>query len=140
MMRLLHGLSSRYRGSVAAPSQKGLQQGVFCWHSNARLEWHTPRSEAAHGWHSGKSPAFDVARKNLSRDRQPAFQGVNHVLGVQFQLLELDFLDLLLCGEIRLLEQLFQPLSVMTMFGMQAINFCAQRGILYFIHPAPPKY
>jgi hypothetical protein len=25
------------------------------------------------------------------------------------------------------------------MFGMQAINFCAQRGILYFIHQAPPN-
>jgi hypothetical protein len=36
------------------------------------------------------------------------------------------------------LQQLFQPLSVMTMFGLQAIYFCAQRGILYFIHPAPP--
>jgi hypothetical protein len=24
------------------------------------------------------------------------------------------------------------------MFGMQAIYFCAQRGILYFIHQAPP--
>jgi hypothetical protein len=24
------------------------------------------------------------------------------------------------------------------MFGLQAINFCAQRGILYFIHQAPP--
>ncbi|HUD75341.1 MAG TPA: hypothetical protein VMQ76_09740, partial [Terracidiphilus sp.] len=30
------------------------------------------------------------------------------------------------------------PLSVITMFGMQAIYFCAQRGILYFIHQAPP--
>jgi hypothetical protein len=24
------------------------------------------------------------------------------------------------------------------MFGLQAIDFFAQRGILYFIHPAPP--
>jgi hypothetical protein len=26
------------------------------------------------------------------------------------------------------------------MFGMQAINLCAQRGILYFIHQAPPVF
>src|ERR1035441_10729966 len=76
--------------------------------------------------------------QKLSSDRHSALQGEDQVLGVQLKLLELDFLDLLLCGEIRLLQQLFQPLSVMTMFGLQAIYFCAQRGILYFIHPAPP--
>jgi hypothetical protein len=36
------------------------------------------------------------------------------------------------------LKQFFQPLSVSMMFGMQAIDFFAQRGILYFIHQAPP--
>jgi hypothetical protein len=37
------------------------------------------------------------------------------------------------------LEQLFQPLSVAMMFGMQAIDFFAQRGHLCFIHQAPPS-
>jgi hypothetical protein len=36
------------------------------------------------------------------------------------------------------LKQFFQPLSVAMVFGMQAIYLFAQRGILYFIHQAPP--
>jgi hypothetical protein len=37
------------------------------------------------------------------------------------------------------LKQFFQPLSVTTVFGMETIDLCAQRGILYFIHQAPPS-
>jgi hypothetical protein len=36
----------------------------------------------------------DSLHKNLSDDRQPALQGEDQVLGVQLELLQLDFLDL----------------------------------------------
>jgi hypothetical protein len=36
------------------------------------------------------------------------------------------------------LEQLFQPLSVAMMFGLQTIDFFAQRRVQDFIHRAPP--
>lgn len=58
----------------------------------------------------------------------------NQVLGMQFQLLQANFLELLIRREIRLLKQFFQPLSVATMFGMQTTDFFAQRGDIYLIH------
>jgi hypothetical protein len=36
------------------------------------------------------------------------------------------------------LKQIFQPLSVAMMFGMQAMNLFAQRVVMYFVHQAPP--
>jgi hypothetical protein len=36
------------------------------------------------------------------------------------------------------LEQLFQPLSVAMMFGLQTIGFFAQHRVQDFIHRAPP--
>jgi hypothetical protein len=36
------------------------------------------------------------------------------------------------------LKQFFQTLSVAVMFGVQTIELIAQRGNLYFVHPAPP--
>ena len=62
-------------------------------------------------------------------------ESVNQVLGVQFQLLQAYFFELLIGREIRLLKQFFQPLSVATMFGMQTINFFAQRRSPLF-HPS----
>jgi hypothetical protein len=58
----------------------------------------------------------------------------NQVLGMQFQLLQANFFELLIRREIRLLKQFFQPLSVATMFGMQTTDFFAQRGGIYLIH------
>jgi hypothetical protein len=49
---------------------------------------------------------------------------------MEFQLLQSHFFELFIFGEIRLLYQLLQPLSVATMFGLQAIYFFAQRGVL----------
>jgi hypothetical protein len=77
--------------------------------------------------------------KALSGHEHSAFQGVNQILGVQFELLQLDFFNLFLGGEIGLFQQLFQPLSVATMFRVQAIELFAQRGIQNFIHQAPPN-
>ena len=68
------------------------------------------------------------------------FESVNQVLGVEFQFLQTYLLELFILGEIRLLNQLVQPLSVATVFCVQAINFFTQRGILYFIHQAPPHF
>ena len=70
----------------------------------------------------------------LYRDSYAALQGINQILGVKFQLLQPHFFELLFHGEIRFLNQLFQPLSVATVFGVQAVNLFAQRGIVYFIH------
>jgi len=64
----------------------------------------------------------------------------NQVLGMQFQLLQANFFELLIRREIRLLKQFFQPLSVATMFGVKASDFFAQRGGIYLIHPAPPWF
>jgi hypothetical protein len=75
----------------------------------------------------------------LSNNRQFALKSVDFVLNTQLELLQFDFLNLLLFGEIRLLQQFLKPLSVAMMFGLQAIDFFTQRGILYFVHQAPPS-
>ena len=64
----------------------------------------------------------------------------NQVLGMQFQLLQANFFEFLICREIRFLKQFLQPLSVATMFGLETTNFFAQRGIIYLIHQAPPTF
>ena len=66
------------------------------------------------------------------------FQREDQILGVQFQLFEPYFLELFIFREVGLLNQLFLPLSVAAMFGLQAVYFFAQRGILDLIHQAPP--
>ena len=58
---------------------------------------------------------------------------------MKFQLLQTYLFELFVHGEIRLLNQFFQPLSVATVFCVQAIKFLTQRGILYFVHQAPPR-
>jgi hypothetical protein len=85
-----------------------------------------------------KLAALQSSKNALNDSRQPALQGIEQVLGVQLKLLQLDFLNLFLRGKIGLLEQLFQPLSVAMMFGMQTIDFFAQRRVQDFIHRAPP--
>ena len=65
-------------------------------------------------------------------------ESVNQVLGVQFQLLQAYFLELLFRAKVRLLEQFLQPLNVATMFRMETVDLSAQRLVLYFIHQAPP--
>jgi len=57
---------------------------------------------------------------------------------MEFELFQANFLELFVLGEIGLLNQFFQPLSVSMVFGMQAIYLFAQRWILYFVHQAPP--
>jgi hypothetical protein len=57
---------------------------------------------------------------------------------VQLEFLESHFLKLFVFGEVGLLKQFFQTLSVAAMFGVQAIKLIAQRGTLYFVHQAPP--
>jgi hypothetical protein len=74
----------------------------------------------------------------LSDRKRPALKGVDQVLGMQFEFFQADFLELFVFGEIAFLKQFFQSLSVAMMFGVQAVQFFAQRGILYFVHPAPP--
>jgi hypothetical protein len=64
----------------------------------------------------------------------------NQIFGVQFELLQAHLFKLLVFGEVRLLEQFFQTLSVAAMFCMQAINLLTQRGNLYFVHQAPPVF
>jgi hypothetical protein len=64
----------------------------------------------------------------------------NQIFGVQFELLQAHLFKLLVFGEVRLLEQFFQTLSVAAMFCMQAINLLTQRGNLYFVHQAPPMF
>ena len=61
-------------------------------------------------------------------------KSVDQVLRVEFQLLQAYFFELLICREIRLLKQFFQPLSVATMFGLKTTDFFAQRGVIYLIH------
>jgi hypothetical protein len=65
-------------------------------------------------------------------------ESIDQVLGMQFQLLQANFFELLICRQIRLLKQFFQPLSVATMFDVQTANFFAQRGGIYLIHPSTP--
>jgi hypothetical protein len=74
----------------------------------------------------------------LRRNWNPALKREDQVFGVKFQFLQTHFLELFVCAEIGLLNQFFQPLSVAVMFGMQAIDFFAQRVVLYLIHQAPP--
>jgi hypothetical protein len=57
---------------------------------------------------------------------------------VQLEFLESHFLKLFVFGEVGLLKQFFQTLSVAAMFGVQTIKLFAQRGTLYFVHQAPP--
>jgi len=64
----------------------------------------------------------------------------DQVLGMQFQLFQANFFELLIFGEIRLLKQFFQPLSVATMFGLKTANFFAQRGDVYLIHPSTSMF
>src|SRR5271168_2890861 len=86
-----------------------------------------------------KMPACQLLpRAPLHRGERSALESVDQILGVQFQLLQANFLELFVFGEITFLKQFFQPLGVALMFGMQTIQLFAQRGILYFIHPAPP--
>ena len=59
--------------------------------------------------------------------RGAAFQGVYQILGMEFQLLQPNLFELFIVGKVRLLNQLFQPLSVATVFGMQAVQLFAQR-------------
>ena len=69
--------------------------------------------------------------EDLRDGRQTAaLQRENQILGVQLELLQANFLELFILGEVGLLKQFFQPLSVAAMFGVQAINLFAQRGIL----------
>lgn len=87
-------------------------------------------------------PAIQLAWKMsdscLGNRRLAAFQGKNQVLCVQFQFLQPHFFELFVLGEVGFSKQIFQPLSVAMMFGMQAIDLFAQRWILYFVHQAPP--
>ena len=88
-----------------------------------------------------QSPAILRNPKDLRHNRGSAvFDRVDQVLGMEFQLLQPYLFELFILGEIRLLNQLFQPLSVATVFCVQATNFFTQRGILYFIHQAPPGF
>src|SRR5579885_1487713 len=70
----------------------------------------------------------------LRDHRNAAFESVNQVLGMEFQLLQAHFLQLFVHGEVGLGNQLFQPLSVATVFGVQAVNLFAQRSVLNFFH------
>jgi len=78
-------------------------------------------------------PARDLGHGQLT-----PFEREDQILGVQFEFLESHFLELLVFGEVGLLKQFFQTLSVAVMFGVQTIKLVAQRGNLYFVHPAPP--
>jgi len=73
-------------------------------------------------------------------DQLSALKGTDQVFGMKFELFEADLLNLLLIGEIGLLLQFFQPLSIEMMFRMQTIKLCAQRCILYLVHQAPPFF
>ncbi|MFZ0339103.1 MAG: hypothetical protein WAL45_13800 [Terracidiphilus sp.] len=75
---------------------------------------------------------------DLGHGRLTAFEREDQILGVQLEFLESHFLELFVFGEVGLLEQLFQTLSVAMMFGVQTIKLIAQRGNLYFVHQAPP--
>jgi len=79
--------------------------------------------------------AFSRPGAVLHRDRLPAFEGEDQVLGMEFQLLQPNLFELFVIGKIRFSNQFFQPLSVATVFGVQAIYFFAQR-IVYFVHLA----
>jgi hypothetical protein len=61
-------------------------------------------------------------------------KSVDQVLGMEFQLLQAYFFELLIRRQIRLLKQFFQPLSVATMFGVETTYFFAQRGVIYLVH------
>jgi hypothetical protein len=85
-----------------------------------------------------KLPAKTRRLRALSYRRRPPLKRENQVFRVQLKLLQANFLKLFVFAEIGLLKQLFQPLSVATVFGLQAIDLFAQRRILYFVHQAPP--
>ena len=64
---------------------------------------------------------------SLSDCRLTALQGKDQVFGMQLEFLQADFFELFVFGEIGLLQQFFQALSVAAMFVVQAIKFFAQR-------------
>jgi hypothetical protein len=66
----------------------------------------------------------------LGNRRLAAFQGKNQIFCMKFQFLQPHFFELFVLGEVGFSKQFFQPLSVAMMFGMQAIDLFAQRGIL----------
>jgi hypothetical protein len=78
-------------------------------------------------------PDFDLGHGQLT-----PFDGEDQILGMQLEFLEAHFLELFVFGEVGLLKQFFQTLSVPAMFGVQAVKLTAQRGTLYFVHQAPP--
>jgi hypothetical protein len=72
--------------------------------------------------------------ETLCECRGPMLESVDQVLGMEFQLLQAYFFELLIRRQIRLLKQFFQPLSVATMFGVETTYFFAQRGVIYLVH------
>ncbi len=85
-----------------------------------------------------KSPLDCGLPCDLGHGRLTPFEREDQILGVQLEFLESHFLELFVFGEVGLLQQFFQTLSVAVMFGMQTIKFVAQRETLYLVHQAPP--
>src|SRR5215469_8422356 len=98
------------------------------------------RTRPAEGFNAPAVPSFAPPISDLDCDRDAALEGVNQVLGMEFELLQPHFFELFIDGKVRLLNQLFQPLSVATVFGVQAVNLFAQRSVLNFIHRRPPWF
>jgi len=84
----------------------------------------TPRGVALGNW---QSKVLTVDSYDLGYGWDTPFEREDQVLGMQLEFLESHFLELFVFGEIGLLQQFFQALSVAAMFVVQAIKFFAQR-------------
>jgi hypothetical protein len=85
-----------------------------------------------------KALELEILARDLGHGQLTPFEREDQILGVQFELFESHFLELLVFGEVGLLKQFFQTLCVAVMFGVQTTDFVAPHGTLYLVHQAPP--